>query len=546
MRKLLFLIIIIFALTSANIYSQITSKRSGSWNSTSTWNGGAVPTSSDAVVISDGTTVTVNTNALCKSLTIGSGFGPTATLNFDNSARTLTVSGSTTGYVYIASNGVLASTSGYGQTIYIAGDLTNYGTMTQGTSNTINFNGSSFHSIYGNDFTFNNLTINNAGGIAMTSDITINGTLTLTSGLFYTTNDTLTIKGSISVTSPSATKMIVLDDGVYFGRLKMNTATNKSYTFPIGDTRSTDEYSPVTINLTSGAGSSAYISVNMRNQKDPNNTSSTNYLNRAWTFTPSGLNSFAYDISLTYVQADVTGTESLLYFGKFDNGIWSLLGQPNTITNTYSITGLTNFSTFTGGEAGSLPVRLQSLSSTVSGRDATISWITTSEVNNKGFDILRATVDKDGNTGNYENAGYVTGNGTSNQVKSYTFIDKNLNTGKYVYKLKQTDFNGNFEYFSLNGTVEIGLPGKINLMQNYPNPFNPVTKINFNLPTDSKVTLAIYDITGKEVAKLIDNEMNTAGYHTVEFNGSRLSSGIYLYKLSAGSFTSVKKMTLVK
>ncbi len=133
-----------------------------------------------------------------------------------------------------------------------------------------------------------------------------------------------------------------------------------------------------------------------------------------------------------------------------------------------------------------------------------------------------------------------------NTPTNYSFEDKNLQTGKYKYRLKQIDHNGNYEYFELNGEVEIGVPKKYDLSQNYPNPFNPVTKINFDLPVDSKVTMLIYDITGREVAKLLNGEFKKAGYHTTNFNASSLSSGVYFYSLSTDAFRMTKKMVVVK
>lgn len=89
------------------------------------------------------------------------------------------------------------------------------------------------------------------------------------------------------------------------------------------------------------------------------------------------------------------------------------------------------------------------------------------------------------------------------------------------------------------------LPEKFTLQQNYPNPFNPLTIIKYDLPADSRVQLKIYDILGKEVTELI-NEDKPAGYHEVEFNASNLASGVYLYRIQAGSFVDTKKMILLK
>jgi len=83
------------------------------------------------------------------------------------------------------------------------------------------------------------------------------------------------------------------------------------------------------------------------------------------------------------------------------------------------------------------------------------------------------------------------------------------------------------------------------LYQNYPNPFNPVTNISFSLPNSTQVQLRIYDILGKEITTLI-NEEKIAGSYQVTFDGGRLASGTYFYKLSAGSYTAIKKMVLMK
>ncbi|MFZ4591672.1 MAG: T9SS type A sorting domain-containing protein, partial [Ignavibacteria bacterium] len=123
---------------------------------------------------------------------------------------------------------------------------------------------------------------------------------------------------------------------------------------------------------------------------------------------------------------------------------------------------------------------------------------------------------------------------------------KKLPAGKYQYRLRQIDNNGNFEYHNLNGDVEVGVPTKYEMSQNYPNPFNPMTKIDFQLPNDGKVSLKIFDITGREIATLVNNEFKKADYYTVMFNGSNLSSGVYFYRITADKYVATKKMVLVK
>ena len=84
------------------------------------------------------------------------------------------------------------------------------------------------------------------------------------------------------------------------------------------------------------------------------------------------------------------------------------------------------------------------------------------------------------------------------------------------------------------------------LFQNYPNPFNPITKISYDLPKDSKVSLVIYDILCREITRLINSEFKQAGSYIIDFNGSYLASGVYFYRIEAGSFNQVKKMVLIK
>lgn len=198
-----------------------------------------------------------------------------------------------------------------------------------------------------------------------------------------------------------------------------------------------------------------------------------------------------------------------------------------------------------GLDQNSLPVELSSFTSNIYGRNVELKWSTVSELNNSGFDIERKVT----GTENWSKMGNVAGNGTSNNTHNYSYNESNLNSGKYNYRLKQIDFNGNYKYYNLSNEVIIGVPSKFELAQNYPNPFNPSTKINYDLPFDSKVSIKLFDMTGREVASVV-NQAQVAGYYTVNFNASSLSSGVYFYKINAEggnqSFTKTLKMMLVK
>ena len=197
-----------------------------------------------------------------------------------------------------------------------------------------------------------------------------------------------------------------------------------------------------------------------------------------------------------------------------------------------------------------IPIKLTSFTASVLQNEKAVqlNWTTATETNNAGFEILRFTQnDNDWNT-----IGFVPGFGTSTEPKSYSFIDEDISSGIYKYRLKQIDFDGSFEY-STKIEVEVDFtPKDYVLYQNYPNPFNPTTIIKYEIPSvtlrraqsDIMVSLKVYDVLGNEVATLV-NEESQPGVYEVEFNASSLSSGIYLYKLQAGKFIQTKKMILV-
>jgi len=185
------------------------------------------------------------------------------------------------------------------------------------------------------------------------------------------------------------------------------------------------------------------------------------------------------------------------------------------------------------------PVELTSFTASVSENNVTLNWITATELNNSGFDVLRSTEEDV-----WEKIGFVAGFGTTTEIQSYSFEDENLNTGKYSYKLKQIDFDGSFE-FSNVVFVDITIPVEFELSQNYPNPFNPSTTIKFAIPEATMVTLKVFNALGEEVALLVDRIME-GGIHEVNFEAIGLNSGMYFYRIQAGEFTQVKKMTLLK
>ena len=194
---------------------------------------------------------------------------------------------------------------------------------------------------------------------------------------------------------------------------------------------------------------------------------------------------------------------------------------------------------------GDLPVELTAFTANINQNVINLKWNTATEVNNYGFEVERLQDSKIAGLQNWAKIGFVKGNGNSNSPKGYTFTDNsNLSSGSYSYRLKQIDNDGQFEY---SNSVEVSFtePLEFSLKQNYPNPFNPSTTISYSLPEKAQVSLIVFDVLGREVANLVNKEQ-ASGFYNVKFDASKLNSGIYFYKLTAGNFSEVKKLMLVK
>ena len=218
-------------------------------------------------------------------------------------------------------------------------------------------------------------------------------------------------------------------------------------------------------------------------------------------------------------------------------------------TLIYVIGGTTNW-TNNPGEVWlynpGVPVELTSFTATATGKEITLNWSTATEINNQGFEIQRRIVGND-----FFTVGFVNGHGTTTEPQNYSYADRNLDNGKYSYRLKQVDYDGSYEY---SDVVEVDFKAfnTYLLEQNYPNPFNPTTTIGFGLQNKSNVRITVFNSIGEEVAVVL-NEEKEPGFHQAEFNEINLPSGVYFYQLravpsgrQAGAFVETKKMILLR
>ena len=193
------------------------------------------------------------------------------------------------------------------------------------------------------------------------------------------------------------------------------------------------------------------------------------------------------------------------------------------------------------------PVELVSLSA--SGVETGIELIWETGFNSYEFEVQRSSslfshMSKEKTKMDWEKIGFVGRNGINNSINKYSFIDRTPTSGGILfYRIKQINYDGQVQY---SDVAEVSfMPTEYILYQNYPNPFNPTTNIIFSIPEDSKVIINLYNLVGEEVTEIV-NKSFTTGYHELMFNASGLAGGVYFYRITAGSFTDVKKLMLLK
>ena len=260
--------------------------------------------------------------------------------------------------------------------------------------------------------------------------------------------------------------------------------------------------------------------------------------------------------------ANSTSTNGMYFFGAEQSGPTTNFGTWQSFlstnywtdviftqnTNSFNLTSVTDNTgcnrtgalqtlNVTSVDCGTLPVTLLGLSASPNGRKVTLRWSTASEINNRGFNIERSI---DGI--NWTTIAFVAGAGNSFSTRNYTYLDDNLETRRYYYRLKQVDIDDRSKY-SIIVSATIGGKGEFTLGQNYPNPFRNETTIQYTLPQAGQVNLSLFDISGRTVRVLV-NGAKEAGTHAVSFNTGTLTNGIYFYRIQVGDFTDVKKLTI--
>lgn len=195
-----------------------------------------------------------------------------------------------------------------------------------------------------------------------------------------------------------------------------------------------------------------------------------------------------------------------------------------------------------------LPVELVSFDVLADGTAVHLQWKTAGEINNAGFEIQHkpphSTDTAQAISGDWETLDFMPGNGTTSEPQSYAYSISNMEVGIHKFRLKQVDFDGTFDYspIVIADLTPVILP---QLIGAFPNPFVPATTISFSVPEAEHVSITIFDVTGREVHTLVDQQMQ-AGTHAISWDASGMASGMYLYRMRIGAFSSTKHMLLTK
>jgi len=409
-------------------------------------------------------------------------------------------------------------------------------------------------------------TLDNVGGVTLNGDIRVNGNLVLYSGCLYTGSYNVILGSSVDNLGN-----LVMGTGKVVGKFKrwFAASTVNNVLLPIG-TADNLRYAFISYSSppsTGGTLTASFIESNPGENGLPlNNDGGEDILKIApdgyWIITSGdGLSGGTYNVDLWGDGFNGISDYTKLHLVKRTNGSspWVLDGTHAVCTGTNDApevhrTGLTGFSEFAIGSTlnNPLPVELSSFSANIKGNIVNLNWETTSEISNYGFEIeRRQKVNSKPGVCNAEwtKIGFVEGRGNCNSPNEYRYSVFLTQPGRYSFRLKQIENDGDHSYSS---EVEIDyIPEDFLLHQNFPNPFNPETMISYQLKETALVRMIVYDVKG-EIVEEVENCVKEAGYHRTILIGDRLASGIYFCRLEVVNqsgnivFRKIIKMTLLK
>ena len=394
--------------------------------------------------------------------------------------------------------------------LYVSDNFSqNSGTFTH-NSGTVNLDGSSNQTLSCSG-TINNLTVNNAAGVTVSSALTISNTLNLTDGLF-----------DIGSNPPISPATITGNGGTAQKVLATLNAPNQQNLGQLGAIVTSAEDLGATT-----------VKVGFTAQSGYGNTG----INRYYIITPNNNTGLNATLVFTYNDSELNGKDEadLILFKSTDEGS-SWIGVPstvNTTANTLTIEGLDGFSWWTAGDKDTpLPIKLLNFSAELKNEKVNLNWSTASEQNNDFFTIERLTNDDS----EFTPIITIPGAGNSNKTLYYSAIDDNPLQGISYYRLKQTDYDGKFEYSKIIA-FDFCKNDLTNLII-YPNPTNGQIELLLNDDKEKVSSIEVYNILGEIV-------YYSASYQSV-IDLSDIPNGTYFLRLNLISKTIIRKIILEK
>jgi hypothetical protein len=507
------------------------------WNTSANWSNGVPTKYTSAIITSGSNNPVISSNAIVNDITIGSG-------------RSLTI-----------------NNSSYNLEVY--GNFTNQGTFTPNNSTIYMYGCSSSNTLSStNSISFFNLVTDNTYGLVIggTSTVTVNNALSLANGAITTGANTLILANSNAAN-------LTYTNGFVFGNFRRNIASNAStYFFAVGSgTNSADRHLSAIVNNFLTGVTSINASVREFTQLAPNNDANLTAIQNTlalvssvgkttgqttiWDFTPNseptggsyGVNLYTENTNLsgfddnTFFPLKRSSSASYANFSSFEGtSTIPAFGSPGRIYGSGNgfaqRLGYTSFSEYIIGKSsgGILPIELFSFEAKPDGNNVNLNWRTASEKNNAYF-----TVEKSKDALNFETVGTISGAGNSNSSRAYSLVDFQPFSGVSHYRLKQTDFDGTFNYSKI---VAIDFLNEEYGIKIYPNPTSDIITIDFLehvLPPSTRVSLT--NVYGQQL------ELNQIiSKNQINMDLSPLPSGIYFVGISLGEKTIERKIVLQK
>jgi len=190
-------------------------------------------------------------------------------------------------------------------------------------------------------------------------------------------------------------------------------------------------------------------------------------------------------------------------------------------------------------DGAALPVELTAFDAVRDGRDAVLRWATASETNNSGFSVQQLKA------GTFHEIAFVDGVGTTNQAHQYTHRVPDLRTGPHTFRLEQIDVDGTS---TLSPTVDLTIPvvAPFVMTAAYPNPFRTVATLALEVQETQAVTVTLHNTLGQQVARVFDGTLRAGVPETLRIDGRRLASGLYVYRIQGRTFSTARRVALVK